>query len=96
MSQNREKVLERIRNGHVYAETEAGFQALLRRTEEISAYNHTPPGEPGRRRCIPTCGNAAVVPGVRIGRGSVTRYGSVIGHARSPAPAASSAATSRR
>lgn len=52
MSQNREKVLERIRLGLVYTETEAAFQAPQRRTEEIFEYNHTPPSDPDRRRAL--------------------------------------------
>ena len=52
VSQSREKILERISKGLVYTETEAAFQASQRRTEEIFAYNHTPPNEPGKRRAL--------------------------------------------
>ena len=52
MSQPHEKVLERITEGLVYTETEASFLAPQRRTDEIFAYNHTPPNEPGRRRAL--------------------------------------------
>ncbi|MCK1814774.1 sugar O-acetyltransferase [Streptomyces sp. XM4011] len=44
------EILARIAAGLVYTESEAAFQAPLRRTEEIFAYNHTPPGETRRRR----------------------------------------------
>ena len=47
-----ELVLARIAKGLVYTETEAAFQAPLRRTDEIFEYNHTPPSEPGRRRAL--------------------------------------------
>ena len=52
MSQTHEKVLERIRRGLVYTETEAAFQAPLRRTDEIFEYNHTPPSDPDKRRAL--------------------------------------------
>ncbi|MDT0397847.1 MULTISPECIES: sugar O-acetyltransferase [Streptomyces] len=49
-----EEVLARIAKGLVYTESEAAFQAPLRRTEEIFAYNHTPPGQEERRRSLLT------------------------------------------
>jgi galactoside O-acetyltransferase len=44
------EVLDRIRQGLVYTESEAAFQAPRRRADLIFAYNHTPPGDVGRRR----------------------------------------------
>ncbi|TDB69948.1 sugar O-acetyltransferase [Micromonospora sp. KC723] len=53
MSQSDEQtVLERIRQGLVYTESEASFQASQRRTDLIFEYNHTPPSETGRRRSL--------------------------------------------
>ena len=49
-----EEVLARIAKGLVYTESEAAFQAPRRRTEEIFAYNHTPPGQEERRRSLLT------------------------------------------
>jgi galactoside O-acetyltransferase len=49
---HQEAVLAKIAKGLVYTETEAAFQAPLRRTSEIFAYNHTPPDEEGRRRSL--------------------------------------------
>ena len=45
-------VLDRIRQGLVYTESEASFQAAARRTDLIFEYNHTPPGEADRRRSL--------------------------------------------
>jgi galactoside O-acetyltransferase len=45
-----EEVLAKIRKGLVYTETEASFQAPRRRPDLVFEYNHTPPGEPERRR----------------------------------------------
>jgi galactoside O-acetyltransferase len=45
-----EKVLDRIRQGLVYTETEASFLASRRRDDVVFEYNRTPPGEPERRR----------------------------------------------
>ena len=42
-------VLDRIRRGLLYTESEASFQASRRRTDLIFEYNHTPPGEADRR-----------------------------------------------
>ncbi|AXG81011.1 sugar O-acetyltransferase [Streptomyces paludis] len=51
MSQgHEEEVLARIAKGLVYTESEAAFQAPRRRTDQIFAYNHTPPGETERQR----------------------------------------------
>jgi galactoside O-acetyltransferase len=49
--EDREKaVLDKIRRGLVYTETEASFQAPQRRPDLVFAYNHTPPDQPERRR----------------------------------------------
>ena len=45
-------VLRRIRQGLIYTETEAAFQASQRRTDLIFEYNHTPPGDAGKRRAL--------------------------------------------
>lgn len=45
-----EQVMAKIRQGLVYTETEASFQAPLRRPDLVFEYNHTPPGQPERRR----------------------------------------------
>jgi galactoside O-acetyltransferase len=45
-----QEVLDRIRQGLVYTETEAAFQGPQRRTDLVFEYNHTPPSDPGRRR----------------------------------------------
>jgi len=45
-------VLERIRQGLIYTESEASFQASRRRTDLIFEYNHTPPGDADRRRSL--------------------------------------------
>jgi galactoside O-acetyltransferase len=47
-----QEVLERIRQGLVYTETEAAFQASRRRSHLIFEYNHTPPIDVGRRRSL--------------------------------------------
>ncbi|MFE9782205.1 sugar O-acetyltransferase [Streptomyces sp. NPDC005775] len=47
-----EEVLARIAEGLVYTESEAAFQAPLRRTEQIFEYNRTPPSEIERRRSL--------------------------------------------
>ncbi|MEW1720151.1 sugar O-acetyltransferase [Streptomyces sp. NPDC093109] len=53
MSQgHEEEVLARIAKGLVYTESEAAFQAPRRRTDQIFAYNHTPPGETERQRSL--------------------------------------------
>jgi galactoside O-acetyltransferase len=44
------EVVERIRAGLLYSETEAAFQSGRRRADLVFAYNHTPPGESARRR----------------------------------------------
>ena len=43
-------VLETIRAGRLYTETEAAFRDPLRRGDLIFEYNLTPPGQPERRR----------------------------------------------
>jgi galactoside O-acetyltransferase len=47
-----QEVLYRIRQGLVYTETEAAFQASRRRTDLIFEYNHTPPGDADTRRSL--------------------------------------------
>ncbi|MEV0302354.1 sugar O-acetyltransferase [Streptomyces prasinus] len=47
-----QEVLARIAEGLVYTESEAAFQAPLRRTEQIFEYNHTPPNDTDRRRSL--------------------------------------------
>ncbi|MDP5315795.1 hypothetical protein P8A21_38830 [Streptomyces poriferorum] len=47
-----EEVLARIAKGLVYTESEAAFQAPLRRTEQIFEYSLTPPSESERRRSL--------------------------------------------
>lgn len=47
-----EEVLARIAEGLVYTESEAAFQAPLRRTDEIFEYNRTPPSETEKRRAL--------------------------------------------
>ncbi|MFE3825845.1 hypothetical protein [Streptomyces sp. NPDC059092] len=46
------EVLDRIRRGLVHTESEAAFQAPLRRTDLIFEYNHTPPGDTDTRRAL--------------------------------------------
>lgn len=45
-------VLDRIRQGLIYTESEASFQAPQRRTDLIFDYNHTPPSEADRRSSL--------------------------------------------
>ena len=45
-------VLDRIRQGLLYTESEASFQASRRRTGLIFEYNHTPPGDEHKRRSL--------------------------------------------
>jgi galactoside O-acetyltransferase len=47
-----QEVLDRIRRGLVYTESEAAFQAPRRRTDLIFEYNHTPPGDADKRRSL--------------------------------------------
>lgn len=49
---DQQEVLDRIRRGLVYTESEAAFQADQRRTDLIFEYNHTPPSDPARRRAL--------------------------------------------
>jgi galactoside O-acetyltransferase len=49
-TEGQREVVERIRAGLLYSETEAAFQSGRRRTDLVFAYNHTPPGESARRR----------------------------------------------
>jgi galactoside O-acetyltransferase len=45
-------VVDRIRRGLIYTESEASFQSSRRRTDLIFEYNHTPPGRADRRRSL--------------------------------------------
>jgi len=47
-----QEILDRIRHGLVYNETEAAFQASQRRVDLIFDYNHTPPSEVETRRSL--------------------------------------------
>ena len=47
-----EDVLERIRSGLLYTETDAAFRDPLRRAELVFAYNAISPAEPERRRQV--------------------------------------------
>jgi galactoside O-acetyltransferase len=75
-------VLDRIRHGLVYTESEASFQASQRRTDLIFEYNHTPPGEADRRRSLlvailGSVGESAVLlPPFHAGFGSNVHIGS--------------------
>jgi galactoside O-acetyltransferase len=46
------EVLDRIRQGLVYTETEAAFQNPQRRADLIFEYNRTPPGQAAARRSL--------------------------------------------
>ncbi|MEE1800556.1 sugar O-acetyltransferase [Streptomyces sp. JV176] len=52
LESDEQAVLDRIRQGLVYTETEAAFQAPRRRTDLVFAYNHTPPGDIDTRRSL--------------------------------------------
>ncbi|MFJ2176705.1 sugar O-acetyltransferase [Streptomyces sp. NPDC087851] len=52
LESDEQAVLDRIRQGLVYTETEAAFQAPRRRTDLVFAYNHTPPGDTDTRRSL--------------------------------------------
>jgi galactoside O-acetyltransferase len=52
MSSHEDEVLTRIRQGLLYTEPEAAFQAPLRRIDLIFEYNHTPPALVERRRTL--------------------------------------------
>ncbi len=43
-------VLDHIRQGLIYTESQAAFQAAGRREDLVFEYNHTPPGDAERRR----------------------------------------------
>ena len=47
-----QNVLHRIRQGLIYTETEAAFQASQRRTDLIFEYNHTPPSDTDTLRSL--------------------------------------------
>lgn len=49
---DKEVILDRIRQGLIYTESEASFQVSQRRTDLIFEYNHTPPGQADRRRSL--------------------------------------------
>jgi galactoside O-acetyltransferase len=50
MREREHDVLARIRRGELYTESEAAFQAPLRRADLIFDYNQTRPSDTGRRR----------------------------------------------
>jgi galactoside O-acetyltransferase len=50
IERDRREVLERIRQGLLYTESEASFQDPRRRADLIFEYNSTRPGDPARRR----------------------------------------------
>ncbi|MFJ7998875.1 sugar O-acetyltransferase [Streptomyces sp. NPDC096310] len=52
LGSDEKEVLDRIRQGLVHTESEAAFQAPLRRTDLIFEYNHTPPGDTDTRRAL--------------------------------------------
>ncbi|HEX9999184.1 MAG TPA: sugar O-acetyltransferase, partial [Actinoplanes sp.] len=52
MVDRNQEVLSRIRQGRLYTESEASFQAPLRRADLIFDYNQTRPGDEGRRRAL--------------------------------------------
>ena len=74
-------VLDRIRRGLVYTESEASFQAPLRRTDLIFDYNHTPPGDGERRAALLTAilgsvgERAVLLPPFHAGFGSNVHIG---------------------
>jgi galactoside O-acetyltransferase len=47
---SQQEVLKRIHEGLIYSESEASFQAPLRRVDLIFEYNQTPPSQEERRR----------------------------------------------
>lgn len=47
-----QEVLDRIRQGLVYTESEVSFQDSRRRTDLVFEYNHTPPGDADKRRSL--------------------------------------------
>jgi galactoside O-acetyltransferase len=49
---DQQAVLDRIRQGLVYTETEAAFQAAQRRGHLVFEYNHTPPDDVDTRRAL--------------------------------------------
>jgi galactoside O-acetyltransferase len=52
MSGREREVLERIRRGLLYTESEASFQNRQRRSDLIFDYNQTRPGDTQRRRAL--------------------------------------------
>lgn len=52
MSGRDEEVLERIRRGRLYTESEASFRDSQRRSDLIFEYNQTRPGDTARRRSL--------------------------------------------
>lgn len=51
-SADEQEVLRRIRSGLIYTESEAAFQAPLRRADLVFEYNQTPPRDLERRRAL--------------------------------------------
>jgi galactoside O-acetyltransferase len=74
-------VLDRIRQGLIYTESEASFQAPQRRTDLIFEYNHTPPSDAARRESLLTAifgsvgERAVVLPPFHAGFGSNVHIG---------------------
>lgn len=53
MTQHHEEaILDRIRRGLVYNETDASFLASTRNADLVFEYNHTPPGQAEKRRAL--------------------------------------------
>jgi galactoside O-acetyltransferase len=50
LTASQQQILARIENGLIYTESEASFQAPLRRADLIFEYNQTPPSRAERRR----------------------------------------------
>src|SRR5690242_9668926 len=50
MRERENEVLDRIRRGELYTESEASFQDPLRRADLVFEYNNTRPGDAVRRR----------------------------------------------
>lgn len=77
------EVLDRIARGQLYNETEAAFLSPQRRADLIFEYNRTLPSDWTRRgellkSILGSVGERVVLPGVRIGYGSVIGAGSVV------------------
>jgi galactoside O-acetyltransferase len=75
------EVLARINGGLLYSESEAAFQAPLRRTDLMFRYNHTPPSQEQERRSLLSAifgsvgERAIVLPPFHAGFGSTVHIG---------------------